>query len=138
VTLNSQFLLFAIIGGFAALVNIAVRLLFNLVVPFEVAVVLAFPVALTTAFLLNRRFVFTDGSGRAVHQYAKFWLVNLIALVQVLAVSLFLARALFPWLGFTWHAETVAHVIGVLSPVFTSFVLHRSYTFGTGLSGRTK
>jgi len=129
VTINSQFLLFALVGGFAALVNIGVRLVFNLVVPFAVAVTLAYPVALTTAFLLNRRFVFAGGGGTAVHQYAKFWLVNLVALVQVLAVSLLLARVLFPWVGFTWHADTVAHVVGVLSPVLTSFVLHRNYTF---------
>jgi putative flippase GtrA len=132
VTVSGQFVLFTVIGGFAALVNVLARFLLNLVVPFEVAIVLAFPVALTFAFVLNRRFVFDGGQGHAVHQYARFWIVNLIALVQVLAVSVLLARVIFPAVGFEWHADTVAHIIGVLSPVLTSFLLHKTYTFGTG------
>jgi putative flippase GtrA len=41
-----------------------------------------------------------------------------------------LAVIMFPAVGFTWHAETVAHVTGVVSPAVTSYLLHSSYTFG--------
>lgn len=126
-----EFILFVAVGGLAATLNIGARLLFDLVLPFEVAIALAYVLALTTAFALNRRFVFRSGRGTAAGQYARFWLVNVIALVQVLAVSVLLARVIFPWLGLEWHADTVAHVIGVLSPVLTSFLLHKTYTFGT-------
>ena len=126
----TQFVLFALVGGIAALVNILARLGFSLVTPFEVAIVLAFPVALTVAFLLNRYFVFSATDGHAPSQYARFLLVNLVALVQVFVVSVLLARVIFPWAQFTWNAETVAHVIGVLSPIVTSYALHKSFTFG--------
>ena len=124
-----QFVLFTMVGGIAALVNILARIGFNLVIPFEVAVILAFPVALTVAFVLNRHFVFKARAGDLHSQYVRFLVVNLIALAQVFFVSVLLARVVFPWAAFTWNAETIAHVIGVLSPIVTSYVFHKSYTF---------
>jgi putative flippase GtrA len=83
-----------------------------------------------TAFLLARMFVF-QGAGGSVHgQFARFALINAAALAQVLLVSLLLARAVFPAIGFVWQAEMVAHVIGVISPVVTSYVLHKRFSFG--------
>ena len=54
----NQFVLFVVVGAVAALVNIIARLLFSTITSFELAVVFAFPVALTTAFILNRHVVF--------------------------------------------------------------------------------
>ena len=125
----AQFVLFAVAGGTAALVNILARIGFNLVTPFEVAVVLAYTVAMTVAFMLNRHYVFKASDGELPLQYFRFFVVNLIALAQVFTVSVLLARVIFPWIAFTWKAETVAHVLGVLSPIFTSYTLHKSYTF---------
>lgn len=125
----SELVLFVIVGGFAALVNVIARLIFDQFVSFEVAVILAFPVALTTAFTLNRNYVFQSRSTDVVRQYVRFALVNVAALLQVLLVSVLLARVLFPLVGFEWHMETVAHVLGVLSPVLTSYLLHKSFTF---------
>jgi putative flippase GtrA len=124
-----QFFLFVAVGGMAAAVNIGARVLFNLFVPFELAIVLAFPIALTVAFVMNRRFVFPAGSGGAGPQYARFALVNLVALIQVFVVSVGLARYVLPSLGIISEAETAGHVIGVLSPVATSYFFHRFYTF---------
>ncbi|MFN4018844.1 MAG: GtrA family protein, partial [Reyranella sp.] len=59
----------------------------------------------------------------------RFVLVNMLALVQVWIVSVGLARWLFPASGFTFHADTVAHVIGVLFPVLTSYVGHKRFSF---------
>jgi putative flippase GtrA len=126
-----QFALFVIVGGLAALVNIVTRIGFSLITSFEVAVVLAFPIALSVAFVLNRLFVFNGAAGHAPTQYTHFIIVNLIAMVQVFVVSVLLARVIFPWANFAWNADTVAHVIGVASPVFTSYVLHGNYTFGS-------
>jgi putative flippase GtrA len=124
-----QFLLFVGAGGAAALVNIGSRLLFSRFLAYELAVALAYLVGMSLSFALNRRFVFTGAPGSAHAQYGRFALVNLAAFLQVWLVSVGLARFGFPAIGFAWHAETVAHVVGVLSPVATSFLLHKHFSF---------
>ncbi len=128
--MSRAFVLFALVGGFAAVVNVVARILFSRVVDYKLAVVLAFPIALSVAFLLNREFVFKQAQRKSVAgQYLRFGLVNVVALVQVWLVSVGLAFYVFPWLGFTWHAETVAHAFGVASPVVTSYFAHKHFSF---------
>jgi putative flippase GtrA len=55
--------------------------------------------------------------------------VNLLALVQVWLISVGLVRLVFPAIGFIWQAETMAHAIGVVSPVITSYFAHKYYSF---------
>ena len=127
--MTRRFALFVVAGGIAALVNIASRIALNLVMPYEVAIVVAYVCGMTTAYALNKLFVF-ERSGRAVtDEYVRFTLVNLVAVAQVWLVSVGLARLLFPAVGFTWHAETVAHVVGVIVPVFTSYLGHKHFSF---------
>ena len=126
-----QFTMFVLVGGFAALVNVLSRIALNLVMPFEFAIVVAYGCGMTTAYVFNRFFVFTP-SGRAIYdEYLRFTLVNLVAVVQVWVVSVGLALVIFPRLGFTWHPETVGHVIGVIVPVFTSYLGHRYFSFSS-------
>jgi putative flippase GtrA len=120
---------FAIVGAVAAATNVVARIAFQIFVPYEMAIVLAFPFGLTTAFILNSRYVFGVGRSGAVTAYWRFTFVNLVALVQVWIVSVLLDRAAFPSLGFTWHAETTAHTLGVLSPVITSYFAHKHFSF---------
>jgi len=124
-----QFLLFLVTGGIAALANIFSRIALNLVMRYEIAVVVAYLVGMTVAFWLGRQFVFKP-SGRAVHdEYVRFGIVNLVALAQVWVISVGLARLVFPAIGFAFHADTVAHVIGVIAPVFTSYLGHKYFSF---------
>ena len=124
-----RFALFVVAGGVAALVNIGSRILLNLAMRYEIAIVVAYLCGMTTAYLLNKLFVF-ERSGRAVaDEYVRFTLVNLFAVAQVWIVSVGLARLVFPAVGFAWHAETVAHVIGVIVPVFTSYLGHKHFSF---------
>jgi putative flippase GtrA len=120
---------FAIVGAVAAATNVGARIAFQIVVPYEIAIVLAYPFGLTTAFILNRRYVFGSGRSGAVTAYWRFTFVNLVALVQIWIVSVFFDRVAFPGLGFTWHAETVAHALGLLSPIFTSYFGHKHFSF---------
>ena len=121
--------LFLLSGGVAAVINVLSRFALNWVMPFEAAIVLAYACGMTTAYILNKVFVFAP-SGRSIHdEYLRFTIVNLVALVQVWIVSVGLARVLFPWAGFTWHTETVSHVIGVIVPVFTSYLGHKHVSF---------
>jgi putative flippase GtrA len=126
---------FVAVGAAAALVNLVARALIDRVTSYEAAIVLAFPIALATAFALNRSYVFDDREGRWPGQFARFLAVNLIALVQVFAVSVGLARWLFPAIGFAWHAETMAHALGVASPILTSYWAHSRFTFAAAQPG---
>ena len=124
-----RFMLFLFAGGAAALVNILSRIAFNWIMPYEAAIVVAYLCGMTAAYLFNKHFVF-EASGRSMtSEYARFALVNLLAVAQVWVVSVGLARFVFPAVGFTWHGETVAHVIGVVVPVFTSYLGHRHFSF---------
>lgn len=126
---HREFVSFLITGGIAALVNIGTRIVFNLFMRFEIAVIVAYLCGMTTAYVLARYFVF-QRSGRAAHdEYIRFTLVNLTAIAQVWIVSVGLADFGFPRLGFTWHSHTVAHVIGVAVPVFTSYIGHKRFSF---------
>ena len=122
---------FLLVGGAAALVNILSRIAFSLSMPYTAAIVIAYVCGMTTAYVLNKLFVFAP-SGRAVHEeYLRFTIVNMVALAQVWLVSVGLAFYIFPWLGFNWHAETVAHVIGVAVPTVTSYFGHRHFSFAS-------
>jgi len=124
-----RFILFLGAGGAAAVVNILSRIALNWVMPYEVAIVVAYLIGMTTAYLLNKYFVFAASGRGAASEYLRFTLVNLAAVAQVWVVSVGLARFVFPAAGFGWHAETVAHVIGVAVPVFTSYLGHKHFSF---------
>ena len=126
---RQRFVLFLLAGGAAALINILARIAFNWIMSYEVAIIVAYLCGMTAAYLLNRHFVF-EASGRSMRsEYSRFALVNLLAVAQVWVVSVGLARFVFPAIGYGWHAETVAHVIGVIVPVFTSYLGHRHFSF---------
>ena len=130
---HREFASFLITGGIAALVNLGTRIVFNFVMPFEIAIVVAYLCGMTTAYVLARQFVF-ERSGRAMHdEYVRFALVNLVAVIQVWIVSVGLADIVFPKLSFTWHPYTVAHFFGVSVPVFTSYIGHKHFSFARKL-----
>ena len=126
---RKRFALFLFAGGTAALVNILSRSAFNWLMPYEVAIVVAYLCGMTTAYLLNKQFVFASSGRGVASEYTRFALVNLAAVAQVWIVSVGLARLVFPAISFIWHAETVAHVIGVTIPVFTSYMGHKHFSF---------
>ncbi|MBY0421040.1 MAG: GtrA family protein, partial [Parvularculaceae bacterium] len=102
---------------------------FDLATSYATAIVLAYLVGMTTAYLLTRRFVFEPSRLSTRESFVRFALVNVVAAAQVLAVSVFLADHVFPAVGFTWRAHDVAHVAGVLFPVATSYLLHKRFSF---------
>jgi putative flippase GtrA len=125
-----SFATFLVSGGIGALVNIFCRIALNQIMPFSVAVVFAYPAGMITAYLLMKFLVFARRDRPVVHEFTRFALVNVVSFTQVWCVSMLLAAIVFPAVGFTWHAETLAHITGVVSPAVTSYLLHSSYTFG--------
>lgn len=124
-----QFVGFVVVSGVAALANFGSRFLFNVVMPYPAAICAAFVVGLATAFLLNRRFVFVASTRSTESQAMRFLIVNLLALLLTLGVSLLLAHWLLPLIGWRWQAEAVAHAIGIAVPAITSYIAHKHWTF---------
>lgn len=124
-----QFLRFTLAGGVAAAANYGSRFVFSAWVSFPVAIVLAYLVGMATAFVLMRQHVF-DGRGKPVgRQVLWFTIVNLLAVIQTLIISLLLAHWLLPAIGVEQHVEAIAHFFGVIFPIWTSYLGHRYGTF---------
>lgn len=121
---------FVATGGIAAVVNVGLRILFNLAMPYEMAVAVAYLIAMALAFTLSKLFVFAAADGATSGQFIRFALVNLVSLCIVWVVSVGLYRVVFPALSMTWRPDLVAHLLGVLSPVFAAYLLHKHFTFG--------
>jgi putative flippase GtrA len=124
-----QFLAFVVAGGTSVVFNLAARHALSAVVPFEAAVAMAYVVGVAVAFAMNRWLVFRDARGSLARQGARFAAVNLVGLAQVWLVSVALLRWVFPALSMQWHAEWVAHFLGLATLTVTSFVAHKRYSF---------
>lgn len=129
--IDRKIILFGLVGGLAAAVNLLARFVINYFTSFELAVVLAFPFGLLTAYFLSRAYVFGPSGRSRASELTRFLQVNLVALIFVWGISVGLANIIFPAVHFTWHAEDVAHAIGVLAPALTSYIGHRYYSFRT-------
>jgi putative flippase GtrA len=124
-----QFLSFLLAGGLAALFNWGSRFVFSLWFELEVAVILAFFVGLASGFVLMRWFVFKQAETPLLTQAGWYVLINLMALAQTWLITVGLARYALPAIGFTWHAEALAHLTGILAPIASSYLGHRFLTF---------
>lgn len=124
-----RFLRFVISGGFAALINIGVRALLSQVMNFHTAIILAYIIAMITAYILSRLFVFEVSGQSVAKELTKFAIVNILALMQVWLVTVLVSYYFLPSIGWTLYPKLVAHIIGVGSPVFTSYFGHRYFSF---------
>lgn len=127
--MSRQFLAFLITGGLAALVNFGSRMIFGQWMGYSASILLAYLCGMTTAFLLARVFVFTETRRTMAQSALWFGLVNLLAVVQTWAISILLARYLLPLAGITSHVESIAHAIGIMVPVVSSYFGHKHLSF---------
>lgn len=126
---HARFICFLLTSGLAAGVNVLARYLLEFAMSYPMAVAVAYVIGMLTAFVLARHFVFAAGSHSSHSQFLRFALVNVVSFAQVWVVSVGLAQLLFPAIQLEWHAETIAHVIGVGSPAVTSYLLHQHFSF---------
>ena len=124
-----QLVLFLATGGVAAAVNFGSRILYSQWLPYSAAIVIAYVTGMTTAFFLARTFVFTAATRSMSTSAARFVAVNGVAVLQTWAVSVGLAFYLLPWLDIGWHRLELAHLAGVIVPVFTSYLGHKHWSF---------
>jgi putative flippase GtrA len=120
---------FAVSGGLAAICNLGSRLLLSKVLRYEIAVSIAYLIGMIVAFLLTRTLVFEASDQPWRRELAKFATVNVVSFAQVWLVSVGLVRVVFPWAGIHWHPESMAHLIGVGSPLILSYYAHKHFTF---------
>lgn len=126
---SRRFAGFLLVGGAAALINVASCAALGGALPYEAAIVLAYLIGMTAAFMLAKLYIFEESGRPAGQEYARFAMVNAVALAQVWLVSVALAQHLFPMMDYAWHPELTAHAVGVLSPALTSYWGHRHFTF---------
>jgi putative flippase GtrA len=127
--MSRQFMIFLLTGGTAAVVNFCTRILYNSWMEFSTAVVLAYLTGMVTAYILARIFVFKGGSQTLQRSMMLFALVNVLAIVQTWAVSLLMAYFVLPGMGITRYTLEIAHAVGIVVPVFTSFLGHKYWSF---------
>lgn len=127
---QKQFILFLLCGGLAASANIISRYIFFLILSYPVSIVLAYIVGMVIAFTMFKVIVFRVKEKKdLIKEIISFTLVNMLGMLLTLALSTFLAECLFPYMGFTFYPYDVAHLLGVMAPVITSYFLHKHFTF---------
>lgn len=134
--MSRQFVVFLVTGGIAAGVNFGSRILLNQWMSFSSAVVLAYLCGMVTAFVLARLFVFRDSTQSVRRSAGFFVLVNIVAIAQTWGISLWLLHVALPWVGVTRFVPEIAHAVGVVVPVFTSYLGHKRWSFRSGADSR--
>lgn len=124
-----RFLAFIVTGGVAACVNFGSRFLYALWLSFSVSVVFAYLTGMLTAYVLARLFVFRTTQLSTATSALRFAIVNAAALLQTWLVSVGLYRYIFPYFGVTHGAAELAHAVGIIVPVFTSYLGHSRWSF---------
>lgn len=126
---SRQFLTFLVTGGVAAAANFGSRLLYSRWLDFSTAVIVAYLTGMVTAFVLARMFVFRESQTALHRSMFYFCLVNLVAVAQTWLISMGLAYYALPALGITRYAKELAHAVGIVVPVFTSYLGHKHLSF---------
>jgi putative flippase GtrA len=126
---SKEFLRFLLTGGIAAIVNFLSRIIFNLWFDFSVSLYLAFILGMVTAFFLKKQFVFAKSRQPLSHSIGFFILVNLVAFLQTLAVAMALLHYVLPYLGIVKMTHEIAHAIGIMAPIITSYFGHKRLSF---------
>lgn len=126
--LSTQFLKFLLVGGIAAVANFSSRMLFDIWFSYSASIVLAYSVGMCCAFLLNRLFVFETNRNLA-SSWGYFVLVNLVAVAQTWAIAMLLANFVLQRIGIHNYVPEIAHAVGVIVPVVTSYYGHKYFSF---------
>ncbi len=122
---------FVFVAGSAAGINLVSRMLYSLSLPFGLAVCAAYATGMVYAFVMYRRWVF-GRSGRPVQQEVPgFLAVQALSFAQVWLVSTWLLHHVLPAFPTLPYRESLAHLLGVLSPVLVTYYGHKLISFRT-------
>jgi putative flippase GtrA len=91
--------------------------------------VIAYITGMITAFILAKLFVFKQSQQALHHSILFFLLVNLVAVLQTWFISISLAYYILPKFHVVLYVWEIAHAVGVVVPVFTSYIGHKKLSF---------
>ena len=125
---TKQFLIFLIVGGLAAFFNWLSRIILSFWLPFSYAVIFAYGVGMTVAFVLNAIFVFKNSVEPLKNQIISFAIINLAFLPVVWFSSIMLNNYLIS-LNFIKYPKEIAHGLAVCLPPLVTFLLYKFFAF---------
>ncbi len=126
---SKEFVRFLFAGGLAALVNFLSRIIFNLWFNFSVSLYLGYIAGMVTAFFLKKQFVFAKGKQPLSHSIGYFILVNLVAFLQTLVVTMTIFHYVLPYFAIERMTHEISHAVGIMVPVITSYIGHKKLSF---------
>lgn len=126
---SRQFSVFLLTGSIAAVVNFGSRIFYNNFVGFSSAIIFAYITGMIVAFVLAKIYVFSNSQQNTCRSATIFALVNLVAVAQTWTISLLLAHYILPYASITVYVPEIAHAIGIVVPVFTSYLGHKYWSF---------
>lgn len=127
-----QFVKFVLVGATAASIHWLARYLLTAPIGYEWSLVLAYALGIAVGYGLNAAFVFSNAATTRRRQVLYFVAFNLLMAPFVIGISYALSEYLFPAIGWVYNPRGVAHGIGVASPIFVNFLLHKFFTFKGG------
>ena len=130
---SRQFAVFFIISIFAAAVNFFTRIIVNKWTDFSNAVLVAYLVAMFFAFFMGKKIVFKNSTQPLTRSVLFFTLINLLGIIQAWAVSTFLYKYLTNLGLVELYRAEISHIIGIATPVFSSFLGHKFISFRSDL-----
>lgn len=99
--------------------------------PFAAAVTVANLVGMVIGFISYRQMVFPGSTRPISRQVRDFIIVNLVSLVVVVAVAVMFEDWVFPYFGFRWHSEAIAHAIGIGVGAVSNYFGHKQFSFAS-------
>ncbi len=124
-----HFVRFVATGSIAAVANLVSRYALDKVMPFDWAVVIAYAIGMVIAFILFQRLIFQNPGTPLFRRTSRFIQVNLLGMFLTWLLSTLLAHQILPAVGWTFRPHDIAHLIGVAAPAFSSYFLHKGYTY---------
>jgi putative flippase GtrA len=120
---------FLLVGGSSSLVSLGARVLFNFLVFFEAAVILAHLVGMLFSYALNRLFIFPRSDRRVSVDLSRYCIINIGSLAITTLVSAAFFRLILPVLGVTFYPALIAHFLGLAACAIPSYLGHKYFSF---------
>ena len=128
-SINKQFILFILTGGFSAIINLTARIIISNFLRFEISVLISYLIGMITAYYLAKKYVFLNIKKSDKKSFPIFALVNFVAVLQTFLISKYIRIWLMNIFYNLIIIDFISHLCGVIFPIFSSFLGHKYITF---------